>query len=224
MYRLHVFLLSIIMLASNANVSSIKQFTPAPLPYAYDALEPYIDTQTMHLHYDKHYQKYVDDLNQTLKNYPELYQKTIEELVRNINLLPKDVQEGVRKFGGGSYNHEFFWNTLQPAPTKGPVGNLKTAINHDFESFEKFKTQFTQAALQTFGSGWTWLVKTPDGKLEIITTPNQDTPLEKDFIPIITIDLWEHAYYLKYQNRRIDYINNFFNIINWTNAETRYNN
>ncbi|MHC1750295.1 MAG: superoxide dismutase [Cellulosilyticaceae bacterium] len=223
MYKFIPLLLSFSLMASASSVPIKKQFSLMPLPYTYSALEPYIDTRTMYIHHDKHHQKYIDDLNASLKDYPELYEKTLEELVTNIQSLPKDVQENVRKFGGGSYNHNFFWTTLHPAPNAAPSGNLKAAIERDFGSFEGFKKRFTEVALQTFGSGWTWLVKTPEGKLDIISTANQDTPLEKGLIPLVALDVWEHAYYLKYQNMRNQYINNFFNLIDWNHAEALYN-
>lgn len=198
-------------------------FELPPLPYAYNALEPYIDEETMKIHHDKHHQTYVDNLNKALNKYPDLYQFTLEELLRSANMLPQDIVEDVINNGGGHYNHTFFWEIMSPNSPLEPSGNFKNAITHTFGSFDSFKEQFTQTALKTFGSGWTWLLKDANGNLQIVSTPNQNTPVPFGLKPIIAIDLWEHAYYLKHQNRRNEYIKDWFNVINWNKAEDLYN-
>lgn len=193
------------------------------LPYAYDALEPYIDKETMILHHDKHYKAYVDKLNAALDKHPDLYSYSLSDLLKNVENLPKDISEAVINNGGGVYNHEFFFNIMTPNSTN-PSGKLNDAINRDFGSFDNFKSEFSKAALNVFGSGWAWLVSDLDGKLSIITTSNQNTPLPQNLSPIIGLDVWEHAYYLKYKNERNKYIDNWFNVINWDNALENYKN
>ncbi|WP_285894784.1 MULTISPECIES: superoxide dismutase [unclassified Clostridioides] len=200
-----------------------NKFKVKPLPYAYDALEPYIDKETMKLHHDKHYQAYVDKLNTALEKYPELYNYSLCELLQNLDSLPKDIATTVRNNAGGAYNHKFFFDIMTPEKTI-PSESLKEAIDRDFGSFEKFKEEFQKAALDVFGSGWAWLVATKDGKLSIVTIPNQDSPVSKNLTPIIGLDVWEHAYYLKYQNRRNEYIANWFNVVNWNGALENYKN
>ncbi|MGL4731589.1 MAG: superoxide dismutase [Clostridium sp.] len=209
---------------------SSYQFTLPPLPYSYNALEPYIDETTMILHHDKHHKAYVDKLNVALKNHPKLHDKSLEELLSNIDKLPKEIQTAVRNNGGGHYNHSFFWNVITDKKTTIENKSLLKAINRDFGSFDNFKNKFKKASLETFGSGWVWLFKNADGKLIIYSTPNQDNHLilknklsTDTLTPIIALDLWEHAYYLKYQNRRDEYIDNFWNIVNWDSAEIIYN-
>lgn len=194
-----------------------------PLPFAYNALEPYMDEETLHIHHDKHHQAYVDKYNLIINANSEIANKTLCELLSNTESIPTSIRQNVINQGGGVYNHDFFWQNLSPTSTKAPIGTLKAAIDKDFGSFEAFKAEFSTAASLNFGSGWTWLVKAPDGKLEILNTANQDTPISKGLIPIITLDIWEHAYYLKYKNLRPDYITAFWNIVNWDHAEKLYN-
>lgn len=182
------------------------------LPYSYDALEPFVDARTMEIHHDKHHQGYVDKLNSALADQIDLADKTVEELLINLNAVSENIRTAVRNNGGGVANHNLFWEIL--AKDKTLVGEIKDAIEKDFGNFEKFKDEFSQAALTQFGSGWAWLTLA-DGKLEIMKTANQDSPLTVGKTPILTLDVWEHAYYLKYQNRRAEYVEAFFNIINW---------
>lgn len=186
------------------------------LPYDYDALEPVIDKETMTIHHTKHHQAYVNGLNAVVKDHPELAGKSIEELLRGFQNLPQSAQNGVRNSGGGHHNHTLFWQVMQPASQSNlPNGRLGQMIDATFDSFEKFKNAFSQNALTQFGSGWSWLVVS-DGKLELMKTPNQDSPLMEGKTPILGIDVWEHAYYLKYQNRRADYVNAWWDLVNWT--------
>lgn len=193
------------------------------LPYAYDALEPFIDKETMHLHHDKHHQAYVNNLNKALENYPELHNKTLIELLQNLNELPEEIQTAVRNNGGGVLNHNLFFDGMTPDSTKKPVGRLAEAIDRTFGSFDNFKETIKKAALGRFGSGWAWLVSDENDNLKIVSTPNQDVPFNLKVNPILEIDVWEHAYYLKYQNRRAEYIDNWFNVIDWNKAEDIYN-
>lgn len=206
----------------NPIVAGPGGFTLPPLEYAYDALEPYIDKQTMVIHHTKHHQTYVDRLNAALAKYPDLYKYSLEELLTSQDILPDDIRTAVMNNGGGHYNHSFFWKNLTPYNGSITSGALKDAIIRDFGSFENFKNAFRQASLSIFGSGWAWLVKTPSGKLEIITTANQDTPLALGLTPLLALDLWEHAYYLKHQNLRSDYIFSWFNIVDWEEANRLY--
>ena len=199
------------------------QFQLKPLPYAYDALEPYIDKETMMLHHDKHEQAYLDNLNKAIAKHPELYSKGIEGMLRDLDSIPSDIRQTVINNAGGVYNHEFFWSIMSPKKNQTPKGNLLNAINRDFESYDNFKAKFKEAALNRFGSGWAWLVSDKDGKLSIISTANQDSPISLGLTPIIGIDVWEHAYYLKYQNRRAEYIDNWWNVVNWEQSEKNYN-
>ena len=177
-----------------------------PLPYSYDALESYIDARTMELHHAKHHQTYVDRLNEALAKHPEIADRPLEELLGNINTaVPEDIRTAVRNHGGGHLNHSFFWQTMGPA---GQSGQMPEAI-------APLKEEFTKAAAGLFGSGWAWLVKDQSGALKIITTPNQDSPLMQGLTPVLGLDVWEHAYYLKYQNRRAEYIEAWWNIVNW---------
>jgi len=187
-------------------------YTLITLPYAYDAQEPFIDKETMALHHGKHHQTYVNKLNEAVANHPDLQAKTPEELVKHLNIIPESIRNAVRNHGGGVINHNFFWQILKKdVPFSGEIAD---AINAKFGGFEKFKELFANAATGVFGSGWAWLV-TAGGNLEIIGTSNQDSPLTQGKTPLLTIDVWEHAYYLKYQNRRPEYIGAFFNVINW---------
>lgn len=192
-------------------------YTLPDLPYGYDALEPYIDVETMHLHHDKHHNTYVTNLNAAIEKYPELAEQSIEELVSNLNELPEDIRTAVRNNGGGHANHSFFWKIMAPNAGGEPTGAIKEAIDDAFGSFEKMKEEFKTAATGRFGSGWAWLVMA-NGKLEITSTPNQDSPLTDGKIPIIGLDVWEHAYYLKYKNVRPDYIAAFWDVVNWDQA------
>lgn len=207
--------------AKSSNLSD-SQFELKPLPYAYDALEPYIDKETMMLHHDKHEKAYLDNLNKAISKYPELYKIGIEGMLKDLNSIPEDIRETVKNNAGGVYNHEFFWSIMSPEKNQTPSGELLKAINKDFQSFDNFKTKFKEAALGRFGSGWAFLVKDKDGKLSIISTANQDSPTSQGLTPILGIDVWEHAYYLKYQNRRGDYIDNWWNVVNWKQAENNY--
>lgn len=199
------------------------KFTLIPLPYSYDSLEPYIDKRTMEIHHDKHEQAYVDNLNKVISNYPKLYSLTTEQMLKNLDDIPADIRQSVINNAGGVYNHEFFWNSMSPKHNQEPSGNLLKAINSTFGSFDDFKKLFTKEALSRFGSGWVWLVKDSNNKLSIITTANQDSPISNNLTPIIGLDLWEHAYYLKYQNRRNEYIDNWWHVVNWEQAEKNYN-
>ncbi|MGO3604092.1 superoxide dismutase, Fe-Mn family [Enterococcus malodoratus] len=192
-------------------------YTLPDLPYGYDALEPYIDVETMHLHHDKHHNTYVTNLNAAIEKYPELAEQSVEELVTNLNEVPEDIRTAVRNNGGGHANHSFFWKIMAPNAGGKPTGAIKDAIDETFGSFEKMKEEFKTAATGRFGSGWAWLVLN-NGKLEITSTPNQDNPLTDGKTPIIGLDVWEHAYYLKYKNVRPDYIAAFWDVVNWDQA------
>lgn len=199
-------------------------FSLPALPYAHSALEPHIDTATMEIHHGKHHNAYVTNLNKALESAPELAGKSLEELLaNNLAIVPDAIKTAVRNNGGGHYNHSLFWTILGPGAGGTPVGKLAEAINATFGSFDAFKEKFNAAATTRFGSGWAWLVKTSDGKLEVTSTANQDNPFMEGKFPIIGLDVWEHAYYLKYQNRRPDYINSWWNVVNWVEAETRFN-
>ncbi|MGF1931186.1 superoxide dismutase [Enterococcus casseliflavus] len=189
-------------------------YTLPDLPYAYDALEPYIDEETMHLHHDKHHNTYVTNLNAAIEKHPELGEKTVEELLADFSSVPEDIQTAVRNNGGGHANHTFFWEILGPNAGGEPTGAIKEAIEETFGSFEDFKEEFKTAATGRFGSGWAWLV-VKDGKLAITSTANQDSPLMDSQTPVLGLDVWEHAYYLKYKNVRPDYINAFWSVVNW---------
>jgi Fe-Mn family superoxide dismutase len=191
------------------------------LPYAYDALEPYIDARTMEIHYNKHHQTYIDKLNAALSDYPDFKDYSAEDLNKSLDKIPEKIRTAVRNHGGGHANHSFFWPILKKDVAFG--GNVADAIKGQFGDFESFKKEFSNAAALLFGSGWTWLV-VADSQLEILTTPNQDSPLSLGKTPVIGLDVWEHAYYLKYQNRRPEYIEAFFNVINWEKVNEHYEN
>lgn len=193
-----------------------------PLPYAYDALEPYIDEQTMHLHHDKHHQAYVNNLNAALEGHPDLQAKSVEDLLKDLAAIPESIRAAVRNHGGGHLNHVMFWNNLGTSGRGEPKGKLAEAIDAAFGPFSSFKEQFTKAAMGRFGSGWAWLCLDKGGKLVIISTANQDTPLSDGLAPLLTLDVWEHAYYLKYQNRRADFVEAWWNIVNWDDVATRF--
>ena len=198
-------------------------YTLPELPYPYDALEPHIDEATMRVHHDKHHQTYLTKLNEALGAYPELFEKSTVELLQNLGSVPEDIRTAVRNHGGGYVHHGDFWNMMTPDGGGEPMGHLANAIQSTFGSFEDFKTSFTKAALGVFGSGWTWLVKDSLGKLSIVSTPNQDSPYSQNLTPLIGIDVWEHAYYLKFQNRRADFIEAWWNVVNWKRAEELFN-
>lgn len=182
------------------------------LPFEYDALAPYMTEEILKIHHGKHHQGYVNNFNNALENYSEIKDKTPEELLKNLDSVPNEIKQAIINNGGGVYNHEFFWNILKKDVEI--IGEIKDAIIKKFESFEKFKDEFSNAAKTQFGSGWAWLVLN-NNELEIIKTSNQESPISKGMIPLLTIDVWEHAYYMKYQNRRPDYANDFFSIVNW---------
>ncbi len=194
----------------------------APLPYDYTALEPHIDEQTMHLHHDRHHQTYVNNLNAAIEKHPDLFSKSSLELVKNLNAVPEDIRTAVRNNGGGDVNHTMFWEIMGPNAGGAPSGELAAAINSAFGSFDDFKKQLAAAGAGRFGSGWAWLSVNPDGSLRIESTANQDSPYSEGRTPILGVDVWEHAYYLKYQNRRPDYINAWWNVVNWDAVGKRY--
>ena len=191
------------------------------LPYAYDALEPYIDEETMKLHHDKHHNTYVENANKALEGHEDLQDLSIEELMAKLNEVPEDIRTAVRNNGGGHANHSLFWEVLSPKGGGEPTGELADAINSAFGSFDQFKTELETAATGQFGSGWGWLV-VDNGDLKVTSTPNQDSPLTDGQTPIFGIDVWEHAYYLNYQNVRADYIDAFWNVVNWDEVARRY--
>jgi Fe-Mn family superoxide dismutase len=192
-----------------------------PLPYAYDALEPFIDTQTMQIHHDKHHAAYVTNLNAALEKHPELAGKSLEALLVDLNAVPEDIRTVVRNHGGGTWNHDMFWLVMAPKAGGEPQDGLAKAINTVFGNFANFKTEFEKAAMGRFGSGWAWLVKKDSG-LAVVSTANQDNPISDGMTPLLALDVWEHAYYLKYQNRRAEYVGNWWNVINWTEVARRY--
>ncbi|MGA9519569.1 MAG: superoxide dismutase [Trichococcus sp.] len=195
-------------------------FTLPALPYAYDALTPYIDEETMHLHHEKHHNTYITNVNAALEKHPELAGKTIEELLADLNSIPEDIRTAVRNNGGGHANHSLFWTVLAPNAGGEPTGAVKDGIEEAFGSFDAMKEKFTAAAVGRFGSGWAWLVVS-DGKLEITSTPNQDSPISEGKTPILGLDVWEHAYYLNYKNVRPEYIKAFWNLVNWDEVNSR---
>jgi len=198
-------------------------FTLPALPYAFDALEPHIDAKTMEIHHGKHHQAYITNVNKALESAPELASKSVEELLANIcAIVPDAIKTAVRNNGGGHYNHSMFWTILGPGAGGAPTGNLAQAITGAFGSFDAMKEKFNAAATTRFGSGWAWLVKSGP-TIEIISTANQDCPLMEGKFPVIGLDVWEHAYYLKYQNRRPEYIGAWWNVVNWAAAEKRFN-
>ncbi len=205
-----------------------------PLPYAYNALEPYIDALTMEIHHTRHHGGYVSNLNKLLDGQPRFANRPLEEIVADISLLPEEIRQGVRNNGGGHLNHSLLWHSMGPAkggPNTGaspnaaasePEGILRHAINSTFGDFVKFRDELTRAAMARFGSGWAWLVLDHQGKMEVISTPNQDSPIMLGYRPVLGVDVWEHAYYLKYQNRRADYLAAWWNVVNWDKVAQRY--
>ena len=197
-------------------------FELPPLPYDYNALEPYIDTQTMQIHHDKHHQAYVTNLNNALQGQDQLASMSVDDLMRNINQVPDSIRTAVRNNAGGHSNHTMFWNIMKPNGGGQPTGDLASAIQQVFGSFDAFKTALNDAGTKRFGSGWAWLVLDSSGKLQVISTANQDSPLMDGLYPVMGNDVWEHAYYLKYQNRRPEYLNAWWNVVNWDEVARRY--
>ena len=197
-------------------------YTLPPLPYAADALEPYIDKMTMEIHHDRHHKAYVDNLNKALESASDLQNKSIEDILRGIKSVPANIQTVVRNNGGGHANHTLFWEIMGPKAGGAPSGDLAQAINSSFGGFDQFKAKIKENALGQFGSGWSWLVIGGDGKLQAVKTANQDSPYMDGQTPILGIDVWEHAYYLKYQNKRPDYVDAWWNVVNWDAVARRY--
>lgn len=197
-------------------------YTLPQLPYAYDALEPAIDARTMEIHHTKHHATYVDKLNAALANQPELFSLPVEELLQNLDKVDKEQQLAVRNHGGGHANHSFFWKIMSPQGGGEPTGSLARAIDQQYGSLAEFQDEFTQAALNRFGSGWAWLVLDAQGQLKTYSTANQDSPLLEGAHPLLTLDVWEHAYYLKYQNVRAEYIKNWWNVVNWMQVAKQF--
>jgi Fe-Mn family superoxide dismutase len=201
----------------------MAEYTLPPLPYDFAALEPYIDAQTMQIHHDKHHQAYVTNLNNALKDHPDFLGKPIDELLKGIDQIPEAARTAVRNNGGGHANHSLFWLTLKPGGGSGtPTGAIGEAITAELGGFDAFKEAFTKAATTRFGSGWAWLVLGKDGKLAVLSLPNQDSPYMEGQTPLLGLDVWEHAYYLKYQNRRPEYITAFWNIVDWDAVNKSY--
>jgi superoxide dismutase, Fe-Mn family len=192
------------------------------LPYPYDALEPHIDARTMEIHHTKHHQTYITNVNNALKDQPELAKKSVEDLIRDLNAVPENIRTAVRNNGGGHANHSFFWKIIGSGKGGEPKGKLADDIKSTFGSFDQFKEKFAAAGAGRFGSGWAWLIKNKSGKLEITSTPNQDSPLMDGNSPVLGVDVWEHAYYLNYQNRRPDYIKAWWNVVNWDEVAKNY--
>ena len=197
-------------------------FALPPLPYEFGALEPHIDAQTMEIHHDRHHQAYINNLNAAIEKHPELGSKSIEDLLGDLNAIPEDIRTVVRNNGGGHYNHSLFWEIMGPGGGGEPTGAVGAAITAAFGDYVSFKDALTKAAVGQFGSGWGWLVKDGSGKLSIFGRPNQDTPLSEGMTPVLGVDVWEHAYYLKYQNKRPDYVTAWFNTINWGAVNKRF--
>jgi Fe-Mn family superoxide dismutase len=211
------------MSTSTAAKGGVMPFSLPALPYASDALEPSIDKTTMEIHHGKHHGTYVTNLNKALESAPELASKSIEELLgNNCAIVPESIRTAVRNNGGGHINHTMFWQIMGPGKGGQPKGKVADAIKSTFGGFDQFKEKFTAAATGRFGSGWAWLVRVPGGKLEIYSTANQDSPVMEGKYPIVGLDVWEHAYYLKYQNRRPEYITNWWNVVNWDEIENRF--
>jgi len=197
-------------------------FALPPLPYDFGALEPHIDAQTMEIHHDKHHQAYINNLNGAIEKHPELASKSIEELLKDLSAIPEDIRAVVRNNGGGHYNHSLFWEIMGPNGGGEPTGAVGAAISSTFGDYATFKETLTKTAVGQFGSGWGWLVKDGSGKLSIFGRPNQDTPLSEGLTPVLGVDVWEHAYYLKYQNKRPDYIDAWWNVVNWSAVADAY--
>jgi superoxide dismutase, Fe-Mn family len=200
----------------------VAEYTLPPLPYDYGALEPHIDAKTMEIHHGKHHQAYINNLNAALKDHPDHQGKTIEALISDLNALPDAIRAAVRNNGGGHANHSLFWQLMKPSGGGEPTGAIAQAITSELGGFAAFKEAFTKAATTRFGSGWAWLVLDNAGKLGVTSTPNQDSPIMDGLTPLLGLDVWEHAYYLKYQNRRPDYIAAWWNTVNWDEVNRRY--
>ena len=198
-------------------------FELPPLPFSFDALEPEIDARTVEIHYGKHHATYLKNLNAALEKAPHLFDLKLEEILADLSRVPDDLRTAVKNNGGGVYNHTLYWQNLTPEKGQKPVGNLAARIDKTFGSFETFKAEFEKAGLGRFGSGYAWLSLNPSGDLVIHSTANQDCPLSEGYTPLLVVDVWEHAYYLLYQNRRADYLTSIWNVINWKEAENRYN-
>lgn len=192
------------------------------LPYAYDALEPYIDARTMEIHHGKHHQAYINNLNAALEKHPELKDKPLEALLGDLSAVPEDIRTAVRNNGGGHFNHTLFWSVMAPGSGGAPSGALAEAIDAEFGGFDAFKETFEKAAATRFGSGWAWLCVDAKGAISVSSSANQDTPVSDGLTPILGLDVWEHAYYLKYQNRRPEYISNWWNVVNWEEVQKRF--
>lgn len=197
-------------------------YTLPILPYAFDALDPYIDAKTMEIHYTKHHQGYIDNLNKALAGYPELQAMELSSLLQNLDMVPETIRTAVRNHGGGHHNHTFFWDIMSARQKNVPCGQVADRINETFGSFDRFKELFSAQAKTLFGSGWCWLVIDKTGRLIITTTHNQDTPLMQGMVSILGLDVWEHAYYLKYQSKRADYIDAWWHVVDWERVEDRY--
>jgi Fe-Mn family superoxide dismutase len=200
----------------------VAEYTLPPLPYDFGALEPHIDAKTMEIHHDKHHQAYITNLNNALKDHPDLQGKTIEALISDMSAIPESIRAAVRNNGGGHANHSFFWQIMKPSGGGDPTGAIAQAITAQLGGFASFKEAFAKAGVTRFGSGWAWLVKGKDGKLAVTSTANQDSPIMESQTPLLGVDVWEHAYYLKYQNKRPDYIAAWWNTINWDEVNRRY--
>ena len=200
----------------------MPEFTLPPLPYDYAALEPTIDTLTMQIHHDKHHAAYVNNLNAALKDYPDFFNKTVEEIISNLNAVPEAARTAVRNNGGGHANHTLFWEIMTPGGSKTPTGALADAIHATFGDAETLKKQVNEAGAKRFGSGWAWLIADGAGALSVVSTPNQDSPLMEGKTPLLGVDVWEHAYYLKYQNKRPDYLAAWWDVLNWDEVGKRY--
>lgn len=197
-------------------------FEPALLKYAMDALEPVIDARTVEIHYTKHHATYAKNLNAAIEKHPELFNWSLQKLVSNLEAVPEDIRTAVKNNGGGVYNHDIYWASMAPGQSGDPKGKLAVAINATFGSFVQFKAEFEKASLARFGSGYCWLSRKTDGSLIIHSTANQENPLQENMQPIIVVDVWEHAYYLKYQNRRAEYLSQWWNVVDWKSAEERF--
>ncbi len=193
-----------------------------PLPYDYTALEPHIDEQTMRIHHDKHHAAYVNNLNAALEGHADLQGKSLDALISNLDAVPEAIRGAVRNNGGGHHNHTLFWELMAPGGAKAPTGALAAAIDKELGGFDKFKEAFAKACATRFGSGWGWLARKKDGSLEVYSTANQDSPVMEGKVPLLGCDVWEHAYYLKYQNRRPDYVSAWWNVVNWSDVARRY--
>jgi Fe-Mn family superoxide dismutase len=198
-----------------------KKFELPALPYAYNALEPYISEQIMKLHHDKHHQTYLDNLNKAIELHPEWGEKSVEEIIKTYDKAPEDITKILRNHGGGYYNHSLFWLMMSPKKDQAPSGKVSDEINKAFGSFDAFKKQFSESATKIFGSGWEWLV-IDNGKLALVSTPNQDSPLTQGKVPILGLDVWEHAYYLQYFQKRADYVDAWWHVVNWEDVAKRF--